>query len=49
MTSSSNRLFKKFRDTSTVDRHQGSGRMQSTRTDEKPGKRYVSESRGPEL
>ena len=34
MTSSINRLLKKFRDTSTVDRRQGSGRLRSARKDE---------------
>jgi len=33
-TSSINRLFKKFRDMGTVDRHQGSGRPRSARMDE---------------
>ena len=32
--SSTNRLVKKFRDTDTVDRRQGSGRPRSARTDE---------------
>ena len=33
-TRSFNRLFKKFRDTGTVDRRQGSDRPRSARTDE---------------